>query len=189
MSTLTTQAEKMARELVYEEHCENGIGSLVIRGLSFPENPVFSPLDKIWSSVRKRNGETYAVYTTAVFTINEEAIVGEFYPNCAVLVDDSKANQYISRFEDTFSHQMLLFIDALESFLMDFQIGYVAYCKYLQKAGENVSTEECSTLLDAFLRQYKFKTDEDDAEKQRREVRSKELLKSKFEKLTDFFGF
>lgn len=175
MSNFIQIAEEMIDKMKYEEWCQNGIGKITIHGLSFPENKDFSPLDKIWSSVRKRNAETYNVYTTAIFRQAEDGTIkGEFYPNHAT-VDEQNSHQYIRHFENTFCLQILLFIDAINSFLMDYQLGYVAYCNYLQQTDE-ISSEKCGAMLDAFLRQYHFKTDEDDAEKSRREELSKQIL-------------
>ncbi len=189
MSNFTTVAEAMARKINFEEECKNGIGRLTITGLSFPENKTFYPLDKIWSSIRKRNAEAYGVYTTAVFSSPSAGVIhGEFYPNHAN-IDEDAAEQYTKRFEDTFSLQILLFADAIISFLMDYELGYTAYCKYLEKAAGNPSPEECGSIIDAFLRRYRFKTDEDDAEKRRREERSRMIMNAKLMEFASLIGF
>ena len=184
MSNFREIAQEMARNLRYEEHCEDGMGSLIIRGLSFPENTNFSPLDKIWSSARKRNAERYGVYTTAIFwqSNKEGEIFGEFYPNHAT-IDEQDIELHLARFEDTFSMQIITFMEAIEAFLTDEEHGYVAYCTLVDTYGPDVPAEKCGTIVETFLRKIGLKTPADDAEKARRQRLSKKILK---EKLTDF---
>lgn len=179
----------MAQEISYEERCEEGMGSLIIRGLSFPENCNFSPLDKIWSSVRKRNAERYGVHTTAIFWQGKDGeIFGEFYPNHAT-VEENDIELYLAKFEDSFEMQIIAFMEALEAFMMDSEHGYAAYCMLVELNGREVDAEKCSTLVEAFLRKIGLKTAADDAEKARRQRLSKSLLKSKVADLAALMRF
>ena len=180
MSNFTTIAQEMGKNLHYEEHCDDGMGRLVIRGLSFPENVNFSPLDKIWSSARKRNAERYNVYTTAIFWQNDDGeIFGDFYPNHAT-IEECEIEAHLKKFEDTFTKQILTFMEAIEAFLADEEHGYTAYCKLVETYGPKVDAEKCSTLVEAFLRKIGLKTEADDAEKARRQHISKKILQEKF---------
>lgn len=188
MSNFTKIAQEMAKNLHYEERCENGMGNLIIRGISFPENANFSPLDKIWSSARKRNAEHYGVYTTAIFWQGKDGeIYGEFYPNHAT-IDDRDVEKHLVLFENTFEMQILTFMEAIKAFLMDEQHGYAAYCELLNTYGPKVDAERCSTVVEAFLRKIGLKTAADDAEKARRQRLSKTILKEKFIDIATLIG-
>lgn len=152
-----------AREIYpkYEEKQLEDVGGgvLIIFGISFPKNEVFGLLDKIWSSVRKRIYELYSINVTGLFMYREqEKIVScSFYLNFAG-VPKEETKKYLRIFKDTFPCQMSLFEEAIESFLLDSENGYVPYCELVEKGG---SAQDFHEMLNRFLRSQNLKKDGD----------------------------
>ena len=67
--SLSTLGPEERPNLYYEESFTEDapIGQIIIRGLDLPYNPKFNPMDKIWSSLRKRIAEEHDIQITGVF--------------------------------------------------------------------------------------------------------------------------
>ena len=155
----------------YDYKVQDYVGSMQILGLELPENPVFNPLDKIWSSVRKRIYDCYGVATTAIFVVTPEAISCSFYLNCAGIKENAQEHKKHNRkFKETFDYQMMLFEEAITTFLSDMENGYIAYCAYLESCkekGEKISAKTCEKMFDTFLTSAGYKTAEDERKKRK----------------------
>jgi len=161
--------------LYYEENfgADSPVGQLTIWGLNLPYNPKFNPLDKIWSSVRKRIAEEYDIQITGVFRIEpkEKKIIGTFMLNMAS-VDESNFDVLQFRFRELFQIMMINFETVLETWTMN-DNGLAAYKSYVEEA-EYAELERCNEILDEFLISAGVKTPKDLKE---REKKKKELKK------------
>ena len=163
----------------YKYDCTDFSGTILISGIKFPENPVFSVLGKIWSSVRKRIEERYGVSVTCLFVADSEreVVSGNFLLNCAVCEDSHAARKkYNTRFKETFSLWVSIFEDAIDAFLLDRENGYTAYCAYVEScADDEIDAKVCDEMLNRFLFSTNLKTEKD--EKKKRQL--KEAIPSK----------
>ena len=155
----------------YRYECADFTGSMLISGLSFPENPVFGLPDKIWSSVRKRIEERYGVYVTCLFVMDPEdgVISGNLLLNCAACEDDPIIRRkYNEKFKETFPQWVVLFEEAIDAFLLDYDHGYAAYCHYVESCEEGqIDPEVCDQMLNEFLFSVNLKTEKDEKRKRR----------------------
>ena len=172
---LSTLGPEERPNLYYEDNFSAGspVGQLTIWGLKLPYNPRFNPLDKIWSSVRKRIAEEYSIQITGVFRIEpkEKKIIGTFMLNMAS-VDESNFDVLQFRFRDLFQIMMINFETVLETWTMN-DNGLAAYKSYVEEAGY-AELERCNEILDEFLISAGVKTPKDLKE---REKKKKELKK------------
>lgn len=175
MSSLQELAENL--NIGYEEEVKRDTGSLKITGFNFPDNAVFDPLAKIWSSVRKRIAEKYGVHVTGLFRYKEAVIECSFLLNYGMITTNNPAEIDLiqDRFMHTFSGQMALFENTIEAFLLDFDDGYLAYVKYVDDANP-IEEGECERIFNKFLKKIRIKTLED--EKSKKEFKERlEILK------------
>ena len=151
----------------YDYLVKDYFGSMVITGLKLPENPVFNPLDKIWSSVKKRIYDQYGVSTIGMFVITPEAVSASFLLNCACCDDTAAAHKkYNNQFKETFPFQMMMFEEAITAFLTDVELGYAPYCDYIDSCGEGeISPKVCDKMLEQFLTSSGYKTEKDEKAK------------------------
>ena len=155
----------------YKYDCTDFSGTILISGIKFPENPVFSVLGKIWSSVRKRIEERYGVSVTCLFVADSEreVVSGNFLLNCAICEDDHAAREkYNIKFKKTFPLWVGLFEDAIDAFLLDRENGYTAYCEYVESCEDGkIDTKVCDDMLNRFLFSVNLKTEKDEKKKRR----------------------
>lgn len=185
MSNLNNIAEasSIRTRLAYEEKITGeGFGALIISGLIFPENNVFDPLAKIWSSARKRIYERYGIDATGIFFYEPtHGIVNcSFCLNYVTIKSEDEACLYRDKFKDTFKYQMLLFEEVLDAFMLDFEYGYYPYCEYVeshQNEKEERTAEFCHQLFNTFLINQGIKTDKDEVEKSKRQKKLEDLKK------------
>ena len=187
MSSLTSDVYYQKAQTIrprYRYECADFTGSMLISGLSFPENPVFGLPDKIWSSVRKRIEERYGVYVTCLFVMDpeDEVISGNLLLNCAVCEDDPAVRkQYNEKFKETFNQWTPIFEEAIDAFLLDPDHGYAAYCQYVESCDEGqIDPAVCNEILNKFLFSVNLKTEKD--EKKKRRIKEANIRPSKRKK-------
>jgi len=165
MSRLKNIVDVFGIKPKFQYEVKDYFASGIITGLPLPENEDFNPLEKIWSSVKKRINEKYGVSTTAIFVITEDAISCSFLLNCAGCDDDSAEHKnYNKKFKETFHLQMMVFEEAITTFLTDIDNGYVAYCDYVENCGK-ISKRTCESMFDTFLKSSGYKTEKDEKKK------------------------
>ena len=168
--------------ITYESKCANGFGSMIIKGLSFPPNPDFDPLGKIWASVRKRIEERWKVSVTGIFFYEQDMSLCScnfclnFAPVERLEISDA---EYRDRFEQTFNLQMALFEEVINCFVTN-ENGYNLYLKCLEAAKDITDDEErydwFNMMFNDFLKKINIKTEQDEENKaKRREAIQKAL--------------
>ena len=172
--SLSTLGPEERPNLYYEESFTEDapIGQIIIRGLDLPYNPKFNPMDKIWSSLRKRIAEEHDIQITGVFRKDIKGeIVGAFMLNMAT-IDECNFEMLQSKFRDLFQIMMVRFESILETWVMN-DNGFAAYKAYVEDAAYPES-QRCNEILDEFLISIGVKTSKDLKE---REKKKKELKK------------
>lgn len=175
--------EKRNLRLQFDGECKEGSGNLIIYGLEFPETD-YDPLGKIWSSVRKRLYEIFNVSVVGCFFYKENFISCTFHLNSAPIekedkILDADAEQikkaYLAKFRETFSRQMLFFEEILDSYILDQENGYFAFCNYVKKTNGKIDHNSCEQMFNRFLKSMNIKTEEDVKQKEERQKELKEI--------------
>lgn len=182
-SNLSTSKFDLFREeslfsLHFEEEydAKAHVGKLIVKGLNLPPNPKFSPLDKIWSSVRKRIAEGFNIQVTGTFHRGKQGeIIGIFIANMAS-VEEGKKDILLSRFKDIFGLIMCNFEIVVESWIMN-DNGLIAYKAYVDQH-DHPDPEVCNKMFDEFLVSIGVKTEKDiqEREKKKKKLKKHSLL-------------
>lgn len=145
---------------------DGNFGVLNIRGISFPDEDI---LPKFASSWRKRTFEKYSITASGTFSYDYKDAIPHtecrFYLDYSGIGTESEKRIYEERFVQFFPDLAALFEEMIETFLFDFEDGYIPYLKFVENG--NVDKEICDKMLDNFLRKFNFKTLADDENKQR----------------------
>lgn len=153
-------------------------GKVEISGLPSPKNKEFSPISKIFSSVRRRYFEETKLSVTGLFYKNTGVIYGSFLPNYAMCDDDLREIDKVNTdFVKLFDRLSILLEEAIDAWLLDPDNGFSAYCQYVESCEEGeVDYDVCNQMFDRYLRAANIKTEADEKEKIRRKKAAKSAL-------------
>ena len=139
-----------SNQVTYSAKHSDNFGGLIIDGLYLP-NEKYDPLGKIWANLKRRFLEQWTIQTCGLFAYGEEAISCSFSLNYAVAEQNGiSVEDYEKKFVETFDEQMDQFESIIDKFIKD-PNGYLAYCDYVETAGDRFDREECNKIFNAFL--------------------------------------
>ncbi len=143
--------------LEFLEKTGPGIGSILIKGLRISQPGGYNPLGKLWAcGVRKSNHQRYGVDVVGLFTYDyQDAVVScSFCLNYCEAATGCGDPVYTSRFQDSFTLQMLPFESIIESFVDDTEFGLAGYERLVEQGAD---AEVLDKYLEGYLRRIGFK--------------------------------
>ena len=160
--------------VTFTENLDGCMGIIIAHNLSLPHD-TYTPLGKIWASVKRKVLEQYGVDVAGIFVYDDElrAVVCSFYLNYAYLKTHGIDERiYTERFQDTFAMQATMFEETIEAFLTDPENGVDAYTTLVEF---NATSDELDELFHRFLRSINMRTDEDDVNSAKRKKQNAEF--------------
>lgn len=159
------QMMKKILDLSYEEKHNSHQGRIIIK------SQILEPelLGQLWAAGPRDHicRRLYGVDVAGCFISNSRGYIdGRFFLNFVDQNGDdikgqTQRKKYMKTFEETFSRQMILFQEVLESFLLDDENGYLAYIDLLE-SGKIVKPEDTIKFFRKFMRKINIRTAEDD---------------------------
>ena len=153
------------QNMSYEEKHDSHQGRIIIK------NQILEPelLGQLWAAGPRDHicRRLYGVDVAGCFISNSRGYtVGKFFLNFVDqngndIKGQSQRKKYMRTFEETFSRQMILFQEVLESFLLDDENGYLVYIDLLE-SGKIAKPEDTTKFFRKFMRKINIRTAEDD---------------------------
>ena len=160
--------------VTFTENLDGCMGVIIAHNLSLPHS-TYTPLGKIWASVKRKVLEQYGVDVTGVFVYDDElrAVACSFCLNYGYLkIHGIDERIYTERFQDTFRLIASTFEDTIEAFLTDPENGAEAYATMVEFGA---TQDEIDELFNKFLRSINMRNDIDDVNSAKRKRRNAEF--------------